>query len=121
MSDLLVRLPDDLEPGTKANGEAKEAHPEVLEVSIDPPIEVDKKVFTSFTLHEPTGKIVQLAEKELTSAPSPFTIRTYQFTMIARSGRVPRELVEQLPISKIRECWGFLLPYIKDGPVTGVI
>jgi hypothetical protein len=118
MPDDFTRLADDLD---QADVSTDDSPPTSLTLVLDPPVEVDKKTFSSLHLVEPTGRQVQLAENEVGTQASFGAIRKYQFSLIARVGRVPVEVIHAMPISQINEAWGFLGPLVKGGPLTGGI
>ena len=62
MPDDFTRLADDLD---QADVSTDDSPPTSLTLVLDPPVEVDKKTFSSLHLVEPTGRQVQLAENEV--------------------------------------------------------
>jgi len=110
----LYRLPDDLDE--------PEAEPELarqLDIELDPPILFQKKPFTTLHLEEPTGAMVEAAEQELGATPTPYTLRRYQITLIARTAKVPREVIQQMRVGDIMRAFNFLSRLLDTGPPTG--
>jgi hypothetical protein len=93
--------------------------PRVLDIELDPPIEWNGKTYSSLHLEEPTGRMVERAEGELSQASNFQALRRYQFALLSLVSGVPRQVIEQMRISQINEGTDFLRPFISGGPETG--
>jgi hypothetical protein len=83
--------------------------PRTLDLAIDPPIEWDSKFYDTLHLREPTGRMLLLAEGELTGDLNPQKLRKFQIALISHGADVPRQVVERLPASLLREAYNFLV------------
>ena len=107
---------------TRANGEVAEpegAEPRVLTIEIDPPIEWNNKTYDRLHLEEPTGHMVERAESELAGNMSVHALRKYQIALVSHASGQPRQVIERMRISQIREASDFLSRFIGGGQATG--
>lgn len=103
-----------------AAGELRDdAFPRVLDIDIEPPLEVNGKTYSSLHLEEPTARMVERAEAELAGNMSVHSLRKYQIALVSQGAAVPRAVIEQMRISQVREAADFLSSFIGAGPPTG--
>lgn len=95
------------------------ATPRVLDLELDPPVTFKAKPFATLHLEEPTGKMMERAEQELQAGVNAYSLRRFQITLVAQAARVPREVVEAMPVGQIARAWGFLETLLPGGPATG--
>jgi hypothetical protein len=104
---------------TNGSGASESDLPRTLELDIDPPIEWNGKTYATMHLEEPTGHQIERAEAELAVAVNVHTLRKYQFAIISQASGMPRQAVEKMRISQIKEAADFLTSFISAGPETG--
>ena len=97
----------------------EEAAPRVLDLDLEPPITFQKKPFATLHLEEPTGKMMERAEQELQGGVNAYALRRFQITLVAQAAKVPREVVEAMPVGQIARAWDFLETLLPGGPATG--
>jgi hypothetical protein len=90
-----------------------------FDMVIDPPITGSNgKEYETLHLEEPTGRMVERAEAELVTM-NVHTLRKYQIALVSQASGTPRDVVEKMRISQIREAADFLSSFIGGGPPTG--
>jgi hypothetical protein len=110
--ERMTLLPDD------------DAPEEMRRTTWDMPIDVkcNSQHVTRLHLKEPNGRQIEAAEKEIVvggANVTPYMMRRYQITLIAQVARVPREVVESMPVSQIEEAFGFLSGLLNPGQRIG--
>jgi hypothetical protein len=93
--------------------------PRTLDITLDPPIEWDSKFYDVLHLREPTGRMLLLAEGELTGDLNPQKLRKFQLALISQASGEPRQVIERLPASVIREAFNFLAKLSGGYPQIG--
>lgn len=83
-----------------------------LDIEIDPPIVFNDRTYTTLHLEEPTGQMVLNAEAELAGGMNMHSMRRYQFALVSHGGKIPRQAVDKMRISQIREAADFLSQFI---------
>ena len=97
--------------------EPAEDRARVKELDID--VTFQKRRFTTLHLQEPTVKQIERAELELNqTSQTPYTMRRYQIALVAAVAGVPREVVLELPHSRLAEAFDFLAELL-DARRTG--
>ena len=86
-----------------------------LNIDLDPPITFNGGSFDRLTLTEPVGKDVQKAESTLKSGVNVESLRAYQIMLITLVSKLPRGVIEQLPIRKLNEASRYLQSFIEAG------
>ena len=104
--------------GQAATGSDDDA-PRTLDIVIDPPVEWNSKTYESLHLEEPTAHMVERAEVELAGNVNVHALRKYQIALVSQCSGVPRQVVERMRISQVRECADFLSSFISGGPAIG--
>jgi Phage tail assembly chaperone proteins, E, or 41 or 14 len=112
---------DGMSIADQMDAEAEAAAPRVLDLELDPPVMFQKKPFAALHLEEPTGKMMERCEMELQGGVNAYSLRRAQITLIAAVAKVPREVVEAMPIGQIARAWDFLLKLLPAGQVIGAI
>ena len=92
-----------------AEPDRRDGIPRTLDLTLDPPIEWDSKFYDTLHLVEPTGRMLLLAEGELTGDLNPQKLRKFQIALISHGANVPRQVVERMGASQIREAYNFLV------------
>jgi hypothetical protein len=110
---------DGMSIADQMDAEAEAVAPRVLDLELDPPITFQKKPFAVLHLEEPTGKMMERAEQELVGGVNAYALRRFQITLVAQSAKVPREVVEAMPVGQIARAWDFLETLLPGGPATG--
>jgi Phage tail assembly chaperone proteins, E, or 41 or 14 len=110
---------DGMSLADQMDAEAEAVAPRVLDLELDPPITFQKKPFATLHLEEPTGKMMERAEQELAGGVNAYALRRFQITLVAQSAKVPREVVEAMPVGQIARAWDFLETLLPGGPATG--
>ena len=93
--------------------------PRFLVITIDPPVEWNGKTYDELRLEEPTGKMIQKAEQELSNGANFAALRNYQFSLVSNASGVPRQAVEMMRISQIQKAADFLASFMPGGLGTG--
>jgi hypothetical protein len=88
---------------------ARDGIARTLDITLDPPVEWDSKFYDVLHLREPTGRMLLLAEGELTGDLNPQKLRKFQIALISHGADVPRQVIERLPASVLREAYNFLV------------
>jgi hypothetical protein len=114
----MVSLPDDADP------DAPEAPAEEHRTTWDYPVDLRWKQQRISVLHlrEPSAKHVELAEREITVPPRQATavmMRRYQIVLLSQVARVPKEVIEDMPVTALEEAYGFLAGLLERGRSTG--
>ncbi|HSR78764.1 MAG TPA: phage tail assembly protein [Xanthobacteraceae bacterium] len=107
---------------TRGNGEIAEPggdEPRVLDIELDPPIEWNNKTYETLHLEEPTAHMVERAEQELAGNMSVHALRKYQIALVSHASGQPRQVIERMRISQVREAADFLSRFIGGGQATG--
>jgi hypothetical protein len=95
-----------------------EVEPErVRDMAID--VKWKAQHITRLHLCEPTGAQFEKALVEIARGDDPHSIQRFKITLIAQVAKVPREVVEAMPISQIEEAADFLAPLLPGGRRTG--
>jgi hypothetical protein len=102
-----------------ADAISEDAFPHTKDIDIDPPLDVNGKTYNTLHLSEPTARMVERAESELAGQMTVHTLRKYQIALVSQGAGVPRQVVEQMRISQVREAADFLSSFIGVGPQTG--
>jgi Phage tail assembly chaperone proteins, E, or 41 or 14 len=110
----------DTRNGHATSGEISEdAFPRTKDIEIDPPLDVNGKTYSTLHLEEPTARMVERAEGELSGTMTVHTLRKYQISLVSNGAGVPRAVIEQMRISQVREAADFLSSFIGAGLPTG--
>ncbi len=88
-----------------------------LVIDFDPPIVWNGKSIPSIELREPMAMEVVKAQVELKGTPDS-TIKWGIALICAVTGE-PRQVIEQMPISKVMIGINYLSDFLNGGPVTG--
>jgi hypothetical protein len=113
--DGMTRLADDLD----AMPSPEPAIEREKDMELDPPVEFQKKKFTSIHLEEPNGAAMEAARLEVQNGENPYTAWRFQVTLIAKVAKVPREVVLAMRKSEIDAAFAFLAPLLLAGSPTG--
>ena len=93
--------------------------PRILDIEIDPPIEWNGKTYSTLHLEEPTGRMIEKAEQELSGGANFAALRKYQFALVSNASHTPRAVVEKMRISQIQQAADFLGSFMPGGLGTG--
>jgi hypothetical protein len=104
---------------TNGQGKRDDDAPRTLDMIIDPPIEWNNNTYESLHLEEPTAHQVERAESELAGSVNVHALRKYQIALVSQSSGLPRQVVERMRISQVREASDFLSTFIGGGRETG--
>jgi hypothetical protein len=104
---------------TNGTGNHDDDLPRFLDIEIDPPVEWNGKTYSTMHLSEPTGVQIERAEAELAAVVNIHTLRKYQFAIVSQASGVPRQAVEKMRISQIKQAADFLTSFTTSGPETG--
>jgi hypothetical protein len=104
---------------TNGTGNHDDDLPRFLDIEIDPPIEWNGKTYSVLHLEEPTGQQIERAEAELAVSVNVHTLRKYQLAVISQASGMPRQAVEKMRISQIKQAADFLTSFTSSGPETG--
>jgi Phage tail assembly chaperone proteins, E, or 41 or 14 len=107
--------------GMDQNAVEMTTEPRTLDIEIEPPIELNGKTYSTLHLAEPTAKMVELAEQELSASMSVHALRKYQIALVAQGSQTPLPVIQRMRISQVREAADFLSAFIGGGPQTGEI
>lgn len=97
----------------------KDDPPRVKDIEFTEAIDWNGKTFTTLHLEEPTGQMIERAELELANNVSVHALRKYQIALVSQGSGVPRQVIEKMKISQIKEAADFLSSFIGGGPPTG--
>lgn len=108
-------------PSTNGHAEAAidTGEQRTLDLDLDPPIEFNGKSYAVLHLEEPTGRMIERAEQELSGPVNVHTLRKYQFAIVSLASSAPRGVIEQMRISQIEEAASFLASFTGGGRQTG--
>jgi hypothetical protein len=104
---------------TNGTGNHDDDLPRFLDIEIDPPVEWNGKTYSTLHLEEPTGQQIERAEAELAAVVNIHTLRKYQFAIVSQASGMPRQAVEKMRISQIKQAADFLTSFTSSGPETG--
>lgn len=87
----------------------------------DYPVDLKWKAQHISVLHlrEPTAKQIELAEREISVSPRDATaamMRRYQIVLLSQVAKLPREVIEDMPVTKLEEAYAFLAGLLNPGP-----
>ena len=90
-----------------------------MTIYLDPPIDGSNgHTYSELHLEEPTAKMVERAEAELGGNMSVHALRKYQIALVSQGSKTPRDVVEKMRISQVKEAADFLGLFIAGGPET---
>jgi signal recognition particle subunit SEC65 len=107
-------------PGAERDGaDPSDDNARTLTIYLDPPIDGSNgRTYTELLLEEPTAKMVERAEAELGGNMSVHALRKYQIALVSQGSKTPRDVVEKMRISQVKEAADFLGLFIAGGPET---
>ncbi len=94
--------------------EAAAPLPDTLEIALDPPVVVNKVEYARIALREPTLNQVQTAQAKLDdpSYSSPGAMRDYALTFVAVVSRLPRAVVDEMPVRALDQALDYLQAFV---------